>query len=164
LKQEPVDLAVHAEAEGAGRQLAGHLQSMVADLHTIEAAVDLSGTLQEPAWRFRSNLGPQLVEGFTRVVRQELELRRDQVAQRVASTVDGQLARFDQAFLAQKEAVLDKLHLGDSEIEQIGQLIAGQASKSGRLPLPGQFALPGNPSASVQSLGRKLTDRLPLRF
>ena len=152
LRQEPVHLAVHVKAEGAGRQLAGHLQTMVGHIHTIEAAVDLSGTLQEPAWRFRSNLGPQLVEGFTRVVRQELELRRDQLAEQVASTIDGQLARFDQAFLTQQATVLDKLQLGDTEIQQIGQMIAGQVPVSGQFPV------------SVQTLGRKLTDRLPLRF
>lgn len=70
------------------------VQAAVKDIRHVELTVQLSGSTDAPQWTLRSNLGPQLAAGLQTFAAQELDRHRAEVAQRIDTTTQEQLAGF----------------------------------------------------------------------
>jgi len=119
LRQEPVELTPTVAARYGGPRLAASLQDVLAGIRAVEVVADLSGTLEEPDWRLRSDLGPQLAEAINRLLGRELAARREELLALVERTVEDELGRFQQFVDARQQALLAKLNLSSEELRQL---------------------------------------------
>jgi uncharacterized protein (TIGR03545 family) len=145
LRQEPVELTPTVAPRYGGPRLAADLRDALARIRAVEVVADVSGTLDEPEWRLRSELGPQLAEAMNWLLGRELVARREELAALVQRRVDDELGRFEQFVDARQQALLAKLNLSSEELRQLGEL-AGD-----RLPVD-------------KLLGKRPRIELPLRF
>ena len=146
LKQEPVELIPDLADAYGGQRLAGSLEEAISQVREIRVVVDLSGTLQEPDWKLRSNLGPQLAGAINGLFERELESRRQQLVAYLQGQVEGKLAQFEGTMLAKQQGLFAKLNLDGTQIQDLSQVIAR------RLRLPDGV------------LGQGLPEGLPFRF
>jgi len=146
LKQEPVKLVPQLADAYGGRRLARSLEEAVSQVREIRVVVDLSGTLQEPDWKLRSNLGPQLAVAIDGMFERELESRRQQLVAYLHGRVEGRLAQFERTMLTRQRELFSKLDLDGTQIQDLSQVLAR------RLQLPDNV------------LGQGLPKGLPLRF
>ena len=124
LKQSEVELTpTVAEALG-GQRLADNLALATESLREIEIQIDLAGPLDHPQWVLRSNLGRNLVEGLNKAAVAELEDRRDQATRLVQEQIDKELNKFRNRLSTDEEILMARLKLSESEIDQLGKLIA----------------------------------------
>ncbi len=161
-RQGPVELAPALAPRYGGPRLAAELADGLRRIRSIDVTVDLGGTLHKPECKLRSNLGPQLAEAVNWAVQRELEFRRDQLAELVEKRVDAELARFEQVLFAKERAVLAKLEESGLDVNQLRQLVAQRV----RLPDNLRDKLPDDilDKRLPADLGKKLKDKLPLRF
>lgn len=146
LKQSGVDMTPQV-AESLGRQrLADNLALATEALDEIEVQVDLQGVLQHPKWTVRSNLGEKLVDGLNQAATAELEYRKNQAAQLVQERIDRELNKFRNRLGADEEVLMARLKLNESELDQIGKLIAQRVPSADKI------------------LTKALGDRIRLRF
>ena len=145
LKQSDVELIPTVAESLGGQRLADNLAMATEPLKEIEVQVDLTGDLDHPKWVLRSNLGENLTEGLNRAAIAELEYRRNQAGQLVQERVDKELNKFRNRLSTDEEILMAKLKLSESEIQQLGKLVAQ------RIP------------AADKILSKALGD-LPLRF
>ena len=146
LKQESVELRPQMGAQAGAGQLAADLEAILGEVQSIEIAAALEGTLDDPGWQFKSNLGPQLAEGLNLAVQRQLEQRRDQLAQLAASKIDRELARLEELVRVGQEAALAKLDLRGDDLRQLTQTVTQ------RFPVPKHV------------LSKRLPANLGLRF
>ena len=146
VQQGPVELIPDLAALRVEPRLVRSLQTAMGEVREIRVVVDLAGTLEKPEWGFRSNLGPQLASAVSGTFQRELEARRQQLAEHVRGQVEEQLARFEGRIQAERQELLAKLDLDNTQIQQLNRVIAQ------RLRLP----------QGVVSGG--LSKGLPLRF
>jgi uncharacterized protein (TIGR03545 family) len=144
LRESNVRLTPSLGDKYGGERLASQLGEALAQVDTVEVAIDLSGTLREPNWKLRSNLGPQLADAVSGAFQRELDARMRQLAAEVQTRADQELAQFEQVLLARQRSVLEKLQLSDSEISQLGRLVSAQMGvperfRQGNLPLDDLF-------------------------
>ncbi len=130
LKQDSVELRPKIAAQSGAGHLAAELEAVLGEVKSIEIAADLSGTLADPGWQFKSNLGPQLAEGLNLAVRRQLEIRRNQMAQVASAKIDRELARLEEMINAGQLAALAKLELEGDGLRQLSQSVLK------RFPLP----------------------------
>jgi len=146
VRQQPVEIIPQLGAKYGGERLAGNLREALRELRTIDVVVELSGKLEKPDWRLRSNLGPQLAEAVNVFLVRELEDRKQQLIALAEEKLREAMARLDQIVTAKQDELVAKLRLNDEEVQLVGRLIAE------RVP------------AAQQILGRKLSQGLPLQF
>jgi uncharacterized protein (TIGR03545 family) len=128
VRQEPVELVPELAAAYGGPQLAGKLQEALRSIRTLEATAELGGTLQRPEWKLRSSLGTQLAQAVQGLLGRELEARRDEALHLVATTVDGEVARFQKEFLAKQQDFVAKLERNGMDVRQLQSLAARPAA------------------------------------
>ncbi len=124
LKQSDVELTPTVAESLGGQRLADSLALATEPLKQIEVQVDLAGSLDHPEWGLRSNLGEKLAEGLNRAAIAELEYRRNQASQLVQERVDKELNKFRNRLSTDEEILMAKLKLSESEIQQLGKLVA----------------------------------------
>jgi uncharacterized protein (TIGR03545 family) len=146
LKQSGVELTPTVAESLGGQRLADSLARATESLREIEVQIDLAGPLARPEWVLRSNLGPKLSEGLNRAATAELEYRRNQATQLVQERVDKELNKFRNRLSTDEQILMARLKLSESEIEQLGKLIAQRVPSADKI------------------LTKALGDRLPLRF
>ncbi|OHB81411.1 MAG: hypothetical protein A2V98_20605 [Planctomycetes bacterium RBG_16_64_12] len=146
IQQQPVELIPDLAAAYGGRRLAASLQTAMSEVREIRVVADLSGTLQKPDWKLRSNLGPQLAGALDGLFERELEARRQELIAYVRGQVEDELARFEQTLLAKRDELFGKLNLDGTQIQELNQVIAQ------RLRLP------------AKGLAESLPEGLPFRF
>ncbi|NLS92195.1 MAG: TIGR03545 family protein [Planctomycetaceae bacterium] len=146
LKQSGVELTPSVAERLGGQRLADNLALAAESLREIEIQVDLAGPLDHPEWVLRSNLGRSLSEGLNRAATAELEHRRNQAAQLVQVQIDKELNKFRNRLATDEEILQTRLRLSQSEIDQLGQLIAQRVPSADKI------------------LTKAIGDRLPLRF
>jgi len=109
-----------------GEQLAAGLRKALGDVASIQAVVDLSGTVTRPQWKLRSNLGPRLAGGLQAALQDKLLARCEQLEERSEAIVDEHVSRFEQLLVDQGEQVLDRLQIGEQQMAQLEQQIIGR--------------------------------------
>jgi hypothetical protein len=146
LRQTPVELVPDLAPAYGGPRLAESLEAAMSEVRELRVVVDVSGSLQKPDWKLRSNLGPQLASALEGMLRRELGARREQLAEYVQAQVEGQLARLERSIASQQKDLFAKLDLDGVQIRRLHQAIAR------RLPLPDGL------------IGQGLPEGIPLRF
>jgi len=124
VRQEPVELAPELAAAYGGPQLAVKLREALRPIRTLEATAELGGTIERPEWKLRSNLGAQLAQAFQNLLGRELDARRDELLQLVATTVDGEVSRFQKEFLAKQQDLVARIERSGLDVQQLQNLAA----------------------------------------
>ncbi len=125
--------------------LARRLQTALSAVDRLSATVHVSGTVESPRWQIDSDLGHQLAEGLQRALREELEVRRGELAGQLEARVGKQLAGYEQIMSAGHQHVVDQLKLGDTELRHVRALVAQRIH-----PLQ-----PGLPTKAINQLLRR---------
>lgn len=133
IRQEPVELVPEIAAQYGGRALADKLQAALRETRLLDATADLSGTLDKPQWKLRSNLGAQLARAFQELLRHDLETRRDELVQLVQTKVDAEMARFQQMFLAKQQDLLARVQRSGLDVQQLQDLASRRAAPLNRV-------------------------------
>ena len=124
LKQSDIEMTpIVAEALG-GPQLADTLALATEPLKQIEVQIDLAGPLDHPQWVLRSKLGENLAECLNQAAIAVIEDRRNQAAQLVQDRVDKEFNKFRNRLTADEGVLMARLKLSESEIQQLGKLVA----------------------------------------
>ena len=145
LKQSELEMTPKVADSLGGERLAANLALATEPLKEIEVQIDLAGSLASPKWTLRSNLGENLAEGLNKAAVAELEAHRNQVTQLVQERVDKELNKFRNRLATDEEVLMARLRLSESEIDQLGKLVAQ------RIP-------------SADKILGKAMGNLPLRF
>ncbi len=146
LRQSGLEFVPAVADRLGGQRLADNLARATESLKEIEIQVDLAGPLARPEWVMRSNLGEKLAEGLNRAATAELQYRRNQAVHLVQEQVDKELNKFRNRLAADEAVLMARLKLNESEVQQLGKLIAQQVPSADKI------------------LTKALGDRLPLRF
>ncbi|MCY2988472.1 MAG: TIGR03545 family protein [Planctomycetota bacterium] len=125
-KQDDVHLAPVVDQQRTGAHVAEQLQAIASDIHSLQAKIDLTGTLQRPGVRMQSNLGPQLAQGIQGAVQRELDFRRDQLTKLAQDNVDKTLQQLEQLITDKQKDLLGTLQIGEQEMDQIKQQLLTQ--------------------------------------
>ena len=133
LRQEQVELEPQLSASYGGDAMARRLREALGKVNTLDATVALSGTLDKPEAKVRSSLGGQLAQAFQSILLKEIESRRDELARVVQTRVDGEVARFEQAFHTRQQALLAKLQQNGVDVQQLRDLATRQMPGLDRL-------------------------------
>jgi hypothetical protein len=115
-----------------GDVLASRIQDVMKDLRRLEAIVTLSGSFEKPICSLETDLGEQLAVGVNRVVCQEIDAFRSRMLERVRERLDTELAGFDRLLANRRQQVLERLNLGDSQINELKLQVASRI----QLPQP----------------------------
>ena len=151
MKRDHVAMTPVASKQLTDKLVTNAWQTAFRDVHNLNAAVDLSGTLTKPNWKLKTNLGPQLASGLKSSLRRELAGRQQQLTTQLQQMTDQHLATFAQSIASRQQQLLAKLNLGEQQIAQLQQLIAEQTN------LPGlQSNLPGLDVRSILPLDKIL--------
>lgn len=138
--QDPVELKPALAASFGGERVARGLAHALATVRRVDAAIDLSGTLEQPSCKLSSNLGPQLTAGIQGIFQQELDTVRAELAQQVEQHLDSQLARLDRLLAAKEQELASKLNLGEEDLALLSRHVASRTGLPDKLLSP---KLPG---------------------
>lgn len=122
-------------------QLQLALQESLNSLKRIEATVELSGTLEKPAWKLQSDLGPQLAVGLKSAMSGYLEARTEKLMAGVREKVDKQMAKLTQQRDKAQQELMAKLGKNQELLAGLNALTGG-ADGQQRLSLPQIGKLP----------------------
>jgi hypothetical protein len=161
VRQEPVELTPELAAAYGGQQMSDRLQDALREVRTLDVTARLGGTLQQPACQIRSTVGAQLAQGLQRVLLKELETRREEVARLVEARIEGEMARFEQLFIAKQQALVAKLQQNGADIDQLRQVVARQVPGLDRI-LDNNLPLDRLKNLPLDRLPADLTKSLPL--
>ncbi len=133
LKQSAVRMQQINKPSFADKSVVAKLNRLVgqslAGIEQLETTVELAGTLQQPAWRIESNLGPELAQGINQATRRLLQQQATAVQDSIARQAEKQMVQLD----GQRQEAQQKLltRLGDSRqlIEQLARL-GGERGRS----------------------------------
>lgn len=154
VRQEGVELAPSLAAAYGGQALADRLRDALRSVRTLEATVQLSGTIQRPEFQIQATLGPQLAQALQTLLFRELEVRREEISRLVEAKVQEEMLRFEQLFVAKQQALLARLQKNGVDVNQLREIVARQVPSVDRLL---DTNLP-------KELERKLPAELRLRF
>lgn len=143
LRQDGIRLEPVVGPQCGGAALADSLREAAQPIHTVQVVVDLSGTLDKPAWQIRSDLGPQIVLALNSLIQHEVEARRDELLAQATQRAQSEMATFQHLVAAKEQEVLAGTGLSKDQINQLAQTLTR------RLP-PG---LAGPAGALLGSLG-----------
>jgi len=134
--QESVRLETALAASFGGEPVRTRVNQALQQVQQLTVTVDLAGTLRRPNARLHSNLGPQLAEGLSTAVRQELQTRVDQLAARVDREVVEQLDKLDRLVSVKSNEILARLNVPRKELEKLTAPVPGQwnLDQLGKLP------------------------------
>jgi uncharacterized protein (TIGR03545 family) len=113
--------------------LSPHLHQVLEQVHSLEVLVDVSGTLDRPQWKLRSNLGEQLSQGINQAVGQELAARTEQLVDQAQRQVTHRVDVLEEQLMAKHQAVLRKVQWGDAEVQRLIRELAAPVGVSDRL-------------------------------
>ena len=133
LKQSDVEISPQVADALGGQRLEDNLALATEPLKQIEVQIDLAGPLDHPQWVLRSNLGKNLADSLAKAAHAELEARRNQATQLVQEQVDKELNKFRNRLATDEEILMTRLKLSESEIEQLGKMIAKRVPAADRI-------------------------------
>ncbi len=103
-----------------------NLQAAVAGIQQLQAELLVSGDILKPRYELRSNLGPQLATGLNQAVRQELAAREQQLLAKADSEVKEELDKLQEKLAADHGKILERLEVGDEQMQQIRTLLTAR--------------------------------------
>jgi hypothetical protein len=145
----------------------------VAEVQAIDVEVDLMGTLDNPTWRVRSELGAQLAEAVRGAVERELDARGQALARAVRKRIDAAAGGLEQLLADREEELLGALDLSRDELAQLKAMMARNVparemvqQSARRLGVRPEVVDRGRNTLRKQQerLEKELPVKLPLRF
>jgi uncharacterized protein (TIGR03545 family) len=146
VRQAPVELIPDLGPRLAGSRFVENLQTALREIRAIEATVDVSGRIRQPAWTIQSDLGPQIARAASDFAQREYQAQKEEMIVAIQRRMDRELAQFHERVFARHDALAQKLNLTTDEVQQIRQLVAQRVPRADDL------------------LKSKLPSELPLRF
>ena len=134
VQQTPVRIVPKVAPQLGGATLAASLQAGADQIQSLEAVVDLGGTITRPTWSIRSDLGPKLVAAIDTAIRRELDARSVQFVATVNQRLQADLGNFDRMLQSRCDAVAAKHNLRRNEIQQLGRVVAARVPGIANLP------------------------------
>lgn len=122
-------------------QLQLALERSLKNLDRLEAHLELSGTLEDPAWKLKSDLGPQLAVGLKSAMSGYLEARTEKLMAGVRQKVDKQMAKLTEQRDKAQQELMAKLGKNQELLAGLNAL-TGRADGQQRLSLPQIGKLP----------------------
>lgn len=119
LEQNDLKLVTRLPPKYAKHVSPENVQAALAGMNRLEAVVTLSGKLKRPEYQLESNLGPQLSEGLRVAVQQELTAKQQQLVERANVEINDELNALQSDLVAKHGNLLEKLELGDEQLDQI---------------------------------------------
>lgn len=101
------------------------LTATLSRLPKLTTQVDLTGTLDKPSWKLRSNLGPAVAEAMQVALRRTVDAQTDQLLAASQAEVNEQLANFEQELNQAVRRVTPKLNGPANSLKQIAQETVG---------------------------------------
>ncbi|MEQ8838419.1 MAG: hypothetical protein RID07_16565, partial [Lacipirellulaceae bacterium] len=123
------------------QQLQLALQESLNSLEKVEATVELSGTLEKPAWKLQSDLGPQLAVGLKSAMSGYLEARTEKLMAGVREKIDKQMAKLTEKQEAAQQQLTAKLGKNQELLAGLNALTGGGGGQQ-KLSLPQIGKLP----------------------
>lgn len=111
--------------------LGPRFESVVKDVNKLQTEVLLTGTLDTPHWKLKSNLGPQLASGLSGALSAELAEREKALAATLEQYLLAQQTKLDELLAAQQQKVLAQLHLGLADVDTLKRRVAGRVQVPG---------------------------------
>jgi uncharacterized protein (TIGR03545 family) len=130
LRQQPVDLQARLAPELAAESLTPLVQQALSHVQSLDVSIGLSGSLSQPRFTLRSNVGGHLADGINRAVAEQLSARSQQLVGAAEKQIAQQVHSFEQRIGAKHDAVLRQVQLGEEEIQRI----LGRLTGSSNLP------------------------------
>ena len=124
IKQTGISLTPQLHPEYDSGEMASAIHDSLADVGTIEVAVDLSGTLATPNWYLRSNIGANLAQGLRENVLQQMVAKNEKHIRDAHLDVKQQLQAVEQELIKRQQNILGCLEFGTTGIEEVRKDIA----------------------------------------
>jgi uncharacterized protein (TIGR03545 family) len=135
LQQSHVELQPAVGATG-DLALASAIAESLKQIDGFEASMLLSGTMGEPQWKLKSDLGPQLAAGVNGALRQYAKQQSDRLLAKAQADIDARLARLTRMRQDAQQQLLAQLGEHQHLLAALAPM-AGAASQGG-----GGFSLP----------------------
>ena len=122
-RQDHVDLTPEISGRYATERFTRNLRQRLRKLDNIQAVIDVTGTINEPNWKLRSNLGPQVAGILEHVLKEELTCRRRQLEQQAENLVNKSVLQLEQTIAAKQDKLMAELKLGEQLISRFEKQI-----------------------------------------
>lgn len=143
-RQDHVDLTPEISSGYATERFTRNLRQRLRKLDNIQAVIDVTGTINEPNWKLRSNLGPQVAGILEHVLKEELTCRRRQLEQQAENLVNKSILQLEQTIAAKQDKLMAELQLGEQLIARFERQIIARMGLPTRMlstrPLQGLLA------------------------
>lgn len=121
--QEPLELVPQAERL-QHEPWWPELELALGQIRSMEATVEISGSIDRPQWRLISNLGPQVAEAVNRGLDRLYEKHRKELLALAERRASEELVRFEARWIAQQHDLARQLDLTSAEVQDLRQLVA----------------------------------------
>ncbi len=122
---------------GASQELAGALKGAFEGIKTLDADVELGGTLKDPTLKVDSNIGRAAANSLKGALGKELETRRKALEAQVDAQLKGRTDELNKLLAARGQDVLGKLGAGDQQVKALQDRLARELKVPSGLKLPG---------------------------
>jgi hypothetical protein len=128
-KQERTQLTVTRLADSLANS-AELLQSAVNHVQRVESRVELSGTLAQPAWKLRSDLGLHLANSLRDVLQRQGDAAREAAMQAARQELAVEVEKLDQWLLEEQERIGESIASARTTVEELQVQVAQRQSRN----------------------------------
>ena len=133
LRQQNLQLTTRLSDDYTRYVSSNSLQAALQPIQQLETQILVSGPLKRPRWKLQSNLGPQLAAGLQAAVRNELAEREQQLLAMANQRAEEELAKLQQQLAEKHQSLLQKLELGDEQLDQFKRQLLAQVQSPEQL-------------------------------
>jgi hypothetical protein len=108
------------------KRIAPILDGVLAGIDKINATVLISGTIKDPKWTIRSNLGPIIAQGMNDALDHQVRLQRQKLVAHTNSAVQSKTKELTSLFNERYSGLLGKLKADHSQITELSPRVAGR--------------------------------------
>ncbi len=102
------------------------LEGVFEQVTELDAAVEVTGTIQEPDWKFSSSLGPKVAAGVEDYLATELTRRKSQLLGEMERMAEKETASFRSELSEKFRGTMGRLNVSESEAKALVQKFAGR--------------------------------------
>jgi hypothetical protein len=113
------------------------------EVNKLQAEVRLTGTLDKPSWKLRSNLGPEVATSMTAALQAGLNARQGELCQTLDQYLAVVQSQFDDCLAGSRQKVLDQIRLAANEMDSARRLAGNNKPverTSTELPIKNPFS------------------------
>lgn len=127
MRQDAVTLAVEQGTNAKGREdIQRFVTRALQGINHLEASVLLTGSAEKPDLKLKSNLGPQLAEGLSGALTQELQAQRDKLIAELDTKVLAERNQLQTMMGERYKQIVDRLNLDEQQMRKLIERVAAQ--------------------------------------